>query len=117
MNLTLKYDTKGIDWDKLVKIYAASDFEDHDAKTLKATFEAADAVCFGFDGNSLIGGAWAKDGQVHDLCVLRAFQGFDPARIMYDYLAKQAGLTNPPIIANTDAKRKFCKEAELEYKL
>lgn len=116
MHLTLKFDTEDIDWKALAAIYEEAEFEGHTAESLKANFEAAEAVCFDYNMEKIVGAVRMVDGKFLDFCISKYYLGFGPGQIMYDYLCKQTGLKNPSIIAAEGAERDFLEKAELtEY--
>lgn len=117
MHLTMQFDTEGIDFELIAALFAKAEFPGRDAETLKKDFEEADVVCFAYDIARLLGAGRVKDGVVRDLCVLPSYVGYGPGLVMYEYLAKRAGLENPPIEAAGEVERAFIEKAELDEHL
>lgn len=117
MHLTMKFDTENIDWNKAAEIYAAAGFEGREPETLRAAFEAAEAVCFAFDMDKLIGAARmerAANGPVlADLCIYPSYKGFGLGHTMHDYVSRKAE-GRLPITARNEAERAFYHAMELD---
>lgn len=80
MNLNLRNDTSGIDWELVVEILRAAGMANHDSQLHRRAFENSHAVVFVFHNERMIGfGRALSDGAyqaaIYDVAVLPEYQG------------------------------------------
>jgi GNAT superfamily N-acetyltransferase len=64
--MELKFDTHGIDWSAVQKLYTAGGLKGREGDKLRRAFKASTVVCFAFEGERLIGACRAiSDGEYH----------------------------------------------------
>ena len=80
MNIELKYDLDGIDWNEASEVFKLAPLGIKEPEKLRRSFENSFLVCFAFIEKKLIGmGRAISDGEyqaaIYDLVILPEFQG------------------------------------------
>jgi GNAT superfamily N-acetyltransferase len=64
--MELKFETHGIDWQALEKLYTAGGLKGREGDKLRRAFKASTVVCFAMEGDRIIGASRAiSDGEYH----------------------------------------------------
>ncbi|MEF2145517.1 MAG: hypothetical protein V3573_08735 [Desulfovibrionaceae bacterium] len=116
MHLTLKFDTKDVDWTLAAAIYEEAGFKNRNAENLQQAFAASDGVCFAFDMNRMIGlcRVAEQDGKpaLLDLCIVPSYKGFGLGHTMHDYLSRKYD-SAVPVRGTDETETAFYKGMEM----
>ena len=80
MNIELKFDVSGVNWEKATDIFERAQLGTRQPDVCERTFANSDLVCFAWDGKTLVGmGRALSDGErqsvIYDLCIIPEYQG------------------------------------------
>ncbi|WMJ76892.1 MULTISPECIES: GNAT family N-acetyltransferase [unclassified Sedimentibacter] len=115
MNINIKFETKGIDWNTVSSLLGAAGLSGTDSEICKRAFLGSQAAVFVFDNDKLIGVSRAisdcvKQAAIYDVAVLPEYQGKGIGRILIENITNKFPGCNFILYSNPgkeDFYRKF----------
>jgi aralkylamine N-acetyltransferase len=89
MTITCQFDTIGVDWAELERLFKAADLGGRSGDKLRRAFENSQVVCFARDGGRLVGACravtdWEYHATIYDVAVHPEYQGRGTGRQMME---------------------------------
>lgn len=101
MDITLRFDTDGVDWEQAVIIFERAPLGTREPETCARAFAKSDLVCFAWDGDTVIGMGRAlsdfeRQSVIYDLCLLPEYQGKGVGKTMMTAMLER--LDTPTVV-------------------